>query len=209
MVSFFKGPNRLEAFSDGVFAIALTLLVLEIKAPNIGEHGSSAALWAGLAHLWPSYVAYLLAFMTVLVSWIGHHIIIGQVKRVDPVLLVANGFFLLTVSFLPFPTSIVAEHLRGESGSAAAAVYALANLLNSAAFLGLVRAVVHLNPEATGPLAASGRNALLGLPWCLFCAGVAFWSPVASLLLVAAMWVWWMRPGQEWQAGAARPGPPG
>ncbi len=196
MVSFFKGPNRLEAFSDGVFAIALTLLILEIKSPYIGEHGSSQALWRGLTHLWPSYVAYLLAFMTVLVSWIGHHIIIGQVKRVDSVLLVANGLFLLTVSFLPFPTSIVAEHLRGESGSAAAAVYALANLLNSLAFLGLVRAAIHLNPEAAGPLAVSARNALLGVPWCLLCAALAIWSPVASLLLVAAMWVWWMRPNQ-------------
>ena len=134
MISFFKGPNRLEAFSDGVFAIALTLLILEIKAPNIGEHGTSADLWKGLAHLWPSYLAYLLAFLTVLVSWIGHHIIVGQVRRVDFPLLLANGFFLLTVSFLPFPTSIVAEHLRGESGTAAMVVYALANLVNSAGF---------------------------------------------------------------------------
>jgi uncharacterized membrane protein len=196
MVTFFKGPNRLEAFSDGVFAIALTLLILEIKAPAIGEHGSSQALWAGLAHLWPSYIAYLLAFMTVLVSWIGHHMLIGQVRRVEPLLLVANGLFLLTVSFLPFPTSIVAEHLRGASGPAAAAVYALANLLNSLSFLGLVRAVIRLNPEAAGPLASSVRNALLGIPWCIGCALLALLSPLLSLLLVAAMWLWWMRPNQ-------------
>ncbi|ULH15175.1 DUF1211 domain-containing protein [Deinococcus sp. KNUC1210] len=194
MLSFFKGPSRIEAFSDGVFAIALTLLILEIKAPDIGEHGTSAALWAGLAHLWPSYLAYLLAFLTVLVSWIGHHIIIGQVRRVDFPLLLANGFFLLTVSFLPFPTSIVSEHLRGESGTAAMAVYALANLLNSLAFVGLVAATVHLNPETAAVLAGVRRNAVIGTGWCLICAGVAYLSPVVSLLMVAALWVWWIRP---------------
>ncbi|WP_425146213.1 TMEM175 family protein [Deinococcus sp.] len=194
MVSFFKGPNRLEAFSDGVFAIALTLLILEIKAPNIGEHGTSADLWRGLANLWPSYLAYLLAFFTVLVSWIGHHIITSQVRQVDWPLLLTNGFFLLTVSFLPFPTSIVAEHLRGESGTAATVVYALANLLNSLAFVALVAATVHLNPEVAPVLAGVRRNALIGVGWCLLCAGVASLSPVLSLLLVAALWVWWIRP---------------
>ncbi|WP_192930910.1 TMEM175 family protein [Deinococcus sp. AJ005] len=63
MALFFRSPQRLEALSDGVFAIAITLLVLEIKAPQVGEHASPAALWRGLGQLWPSYLAYVLAFL--------------------------------------------------------------------------------------------------------------------------------------------------
>ncbi|CAM3170312.1 hypothetical protein DESA109040_00640 [Deinococcus saxicola] len=102
MSLFFKSPQRLEAFSDGVFAIAITLLVLEIKAPQVGQHASSAALWRGLGQLWPSYLAYVLAFFTILIAWVGHHMTIGQVKRMSHGLLYANGFFLLIR--IPFVT---------------------------------------------------------------------------------------------------------
>ena len=191
-VSLFKGPGRLEAFSDGVFAIALTLLILEIKAPSIGEHGGALPLWRGLAHLWPSYLAYLLAFVTVLMSWMGHHTIVDQVKVVDVPLLLANGFFLLTVSVLPFPTSLVAEHLLGEAGTPAAMIYAFATLLNSLSFIGLIRAVVRRNPGAAAQLSRMHRNAVVGVVWCLLSAALAIFSPLLSLLLVAALWAWWM-----------------
>ncbi|TSA86380.1 DUF1211 domain-containing protein [Deinococcus detaillensis] len=190
----FKGLNRLEAFSDGVFAIAITLLILEIKAPQVGEHGSSASLWTGLLHLWPSYLAYLLAFSTILISWIGHHILIGQVKAVSQNLLIVNAFFLLTVSFLPFPTSVVAEHLRSDSGSAAAAFYALSNLFNSLAFYLLGRTILAAQPDAAVVIGRSQKDSFLGIFWCLGCAALALLSPVISLLLVAALFVWWIRP---------------
>ncbi|GAA4004935.1 hypothetical protein GCM10022631_15110 [Deinococcus rubellus] len=190
----FRGPNRLEAFSDGVFAIAITLLILEIKVPQVGGLGSGTALWRGLLHLWPSYLAYLLAFSTILISWIGHHMLIGQVKQVTQKLLIVNGFFLLTVSFLPFPTAVVAEYLRSESGSAAAAFYALANLLNSLAFFLLARTITAAHPDSLALLGRSQRDSFLGIFWCLACAVLALFSPLASLLLVAGLFVWWVRP---------------
>lgn len=136
MASLFRDSNRLEAFSDGVFAIAITLLILDIRAPQIGERAGPATPWAGLGQLWPSYLAYALAFSTILIAWVGHHLVIGQVKHVTQRLLFVNGLFLLSISFLPFPTSVVAEQLRSASASAVA-FYALANLLVSLTFYGL------------------------------------------------------------------------
>ena len=208
MTLFFKNSSRLEAFSDGVFAIAITLLVLEIKVPEVGEHASPAALWAALLHLWPSYLAYALAFSTILIAWIGHHMLISQVRQVSQRLLFANGFFLLTVAFLPFPTSLVAAHLRSESASAAAAFYALVNLLTSVAFYGLVQAILKEHPDTAGVLLNSKLKSLWGVLWCLLCAVVALLSPLASLVAVAVLWVWWTYPqfGQEAETKRRTPG---
>lgn len=194
MTSFFRNPNRTEAFSDGVFAIAITLLILEIRAPQVGEHGSSAALWAGLLHLWPSYLAYFLAFTTILIFWIGHHALLDHAKIISQPILMANGLFLLTVAFLPFPTSVVAEHLRSESGSAAAAFYALSNLFNSLTFYILARTIDSVQKVHSAMLLVQQKDGLYGAFWCLGCAGLALLSPVVSLLLVAALFVWWTRP---------------
>ena len=188
----FGNPNRLEAFSDGVFAIAITLLVLEIKPPATAEHATSAALWRSLAHLWPSYGAYLLAFVTILVAWIGHHMIVRQVERVDGRLLLANGFFLLTISFLPFPTAVVAEHLRHPSAAAAVTFYVLVNLLNSLAFFGLARTALTLQEHDTAAQHKPMRNAISGVLVCLVCAGIAQVSPLIALLLIGALWLWWL-----------------
>ena len=148
MAPFFKSSNRLETFSDGVFAIAITLLVLEIRVPQVGEHAGPAALWAGLGQLWPSYLAYALAFSTILIAWIGHHAVLAQVEQVSLKLLFINGFFLLSISFLPFPTSVVAEYLRSESASAAAVFYALANLLASLVHRSLVLVILADQPQS-------------------------------------------------------------
>ena len=104
---------RLETFSDGVFAIAATLLILEVKLPG---HGSVAH---DLVHAWPSYVAYAISFLTIGIIWVNHHTVMEQIDRVDRTFLFINVIFLMTVAFSPFPTRIVAEHLREGSKSAA------------------------------------------------------------------------------------------
>ena len=97
-----EGTARVEAFSDGVFAIAITLLILEIRVPHAGaEHG----LWAGLVALWPSYVAFVLSFFVILIMWVNHHELIRLVRAVGYPFLFANGLLLLTVTFVPFPTA--------------------------------------------------------------------------------------------------------
>jgi len=110
------GPtSRLEAFSDGVFAIAITLLILEIKVPPPGAAGE---LGPALARLWPSYLALVTSFANVGVMWINHHRLFGLIERTDEGLLGLNLLLLLGVTLVPFPTALLAEHLRGRtSGS--------------------------------------------------------------------------------------------
>lgn len=102
--------TRVEAFSDGVFAIAVTLLVLEIKVPRVGEGG---ALSAALLARWPSYAAYVVSFATIGIMWANHHAVMDHVRRADRGLLLVTVFFLMAVSFIPFPTAVLAEHLHG------------------------------------------------------------------------------------------------
>jgi uncharacterized membrane protein len=125
--------TRLEAFSDGVLAIAITLLVIEIHPPEIGAGETLAhALWAQ----WPSYLAYLVSFLTIGVIWLNHHRVFTQVARVDGPLLVLNLNLLLWTGLIPFPTAVVAEHLRdgGEAAQTAAALYCGVLLGTSLAF---------------------------------------------------------------------------
>ena len=103
------GKGRLEAFSDGVFAIAITLLVLDfaIHPPGSPLH----QVW----HIWPSYVAYLISFLTIGAAWLGHTALTDSLARTDSVLLRLNLLLLLAVTFLPFPTRLVGEALREPS----------------------------------------------------------------------------------------------
>ncbi|WP_329124916.1 TMEM175 family protein [Streptomyces sp. NBC_01465] len=112
--------GRLEAFSDGVFAIATTLLILEIKVP---EH-AGGGLWGALGDQWPSYAAYVVSFLVIGIMWVNHHQIFRFVVRVDRTLMFLNLLLLMTVAALPWPAALMAEYLReGSASHAAAAVY--------------------------------------------------------------------------------------
>ncbi len=124
--------NRLETFSDGVIAIAITLLVLDIKVPDPATTGS---LSHALGQMWPNYAAYVISFVTIGIVWINHHAMIRRLREVDHSVLVLNLFLLLTIGVLPFTTSLVATYL-GESGEhLAAAVYGGSLLAMAVAFL--------------------------------------------------------------------------
>jgi len=111
--------TRLEAFSDGVFAIAITLLIIEIKVPPPGT-----ALGAELLGLWPSYLAYVVSFLVIGAIWINHHAMFKHIVRVDGMLLLLNVLHLMLIAFLPFPTAVLAEAFhRGTDEPIAAAFY--------------------------------------------------------------------------------------
>ncbi|MFG2297878.1 TMEM175 family protein [Streptomyces sp. NPDC048603] len=113
-----KETGRVEAFSDGVFAIVITILVLEIKVPE--EHGSG--LWHGLWEQWPHYAAYVVSFLIVGVMWVNHHTIFGHLRRVDRPLLFLNLLVLMVVSVIPWTTSVLAEHLKDDDAARIAAI---------------------------------------------------------------------------------------
>lgn len=115
------GTTRFETFSDGIFAIAATLLVLEIGvSANSGAH-----LGRALVDLWPSYLAYATSFLTIGIIWVNHHECVSCMDRVDRTMLFINIVFLMVVSFIPFPTKLVADHLQGPGEHAAVYAYDL------------------------------------------------------------------------------------
>jgi uncharacterized membrane protein len=112
---------RLETFADGVFAIAATLLIIDVGLP---EH-VSGSLGRELLDLWPQYAAYAVSFVTIGIMWVNHHDLMRLVARVDRVFLFLNLGLLLGVAFVPFPTRVLAEFLRHEGGESAAFLYGL------------------------------------------------------------------------------------
>lgn len=184
--------TRAEAFSDGVFAIAITLLVLDLHPAGRGMLGEQ------LLHAWPHYFAYVVSFLTIGIMWMNHHTILGHVTRVDRPLLVINLLLLLGVVAIPFPTGLVAEHLHGPGGPTAATAYGLVMIAISAGFAGLwIYVVTH-----AGQLGASLPPGILRrsiprftLGGAVYAAGTAVAAagyPLAALIMYGALAVYYL-----------------
>jgi uncharacterized membrane protein len=126
--------GRTEAFSDGVFAIAITLLVLEISVPE----SAFDDLWSGIAHQWPSYLAYVTSFLTIGGIWLTHHGILRRLQYANRELMLINLLLLMAVAFLPFPTKLMAEAIHKEDAVRAAVLFYGAALLVTSLLLGLL-----------------------------------------------------------------------
>jgi uncharacterized membrane protein len=124
-VGYFE-TTRLEAFSDGVFAIAITLLVFGIKVPPAGPGGD---LVRSLTALWPSYLGYGISFVTLGIMWANHHAIFAYIRRCDRYFLLIHVFFLMCIAFLPFPTAVLAEHLPDPTSRRVAVAFYSATLV--------------------------------------------------------------------------------
>lgn len=198
-----ESPSRVEAFSDGVFAIAITLLILEIRVPH-GDHD----LWAGLLALWPSYVAFLMSFAVILIMWVNHHELLRMVQGVNYPFLFANGFLLLTVTFIPFPTAVLAQNLATPDAKVAVAFYCatfVANaLLWNVLFATMVRGRL-LRADVTDEAVAKVRRAYyLGVLVYVAATGVTFIRPVLGLLLNISLWFVWITLGYRAESSAGR-----
>lgn len=107
--------NRVEAFSDGIFAIIITLLVLEIKVPHIHEYNSAIELRQSLTSLLPKFLSWIISFFTVAVIWVNHHKIFKQIKQIDSGIFWWNAFLLLWTSFIPFPTAVLGDYPENQT----------------------------------------------------------------------------------------------
>jgi uncharacterized membrane protein len=143
--------GRLEAFSDGVIAVAITLLVLNIQVPNVNPHappGRCHTLACALASQWPSYAAYVISFLTIGIIWVNHHVMISRLREADRTILFLNLLLLLSIGVLPFATSLMATYLKRNQGQhLAAAVYGGAFLLMAVFFANLNRHVLLVKPH--------------------------------------------------------------
>ena len=124
---------RLETFADGVFAIAATLLILNVEVPDLGDHSLSHEL----LRLWPAYIGYVVSFVTIGIIWVNHHTVLDQLHSTDRTFLFINVFFLLCVAFIPFPTRLLATYVRTDDGQAAAVLYGI-TLTTTAVFFNLM-----------------------------------------------------------------------
>lgn len=128
-----EGTERIEAFSDGVFAIGITLLIIEIGVPAVT---SDESLGDALLDLWPKYFAYVLSFLIIGIYWANHHSFMRLFVRTDHYFLMLNVFFLMCIAFLPFPTAVLGEYLtHGEQESTAVAFYAFGLILPAFSWL--------------------------------------------------------------------------
>jgi uncharacterized membrane protein len=186
--------GRVEAFSDGVMAIAITLLILDVRVP-VAEEGDLAR---ALAHQWPSYAAYAVTFLIIGIMWVNHHFLFDRVRAVTRPLLYLNIGLLMGIAFLPFPTALLAEYLREDANShVAAAVYSATMVAIGVGFVALwwhltrhpelleedsdvAVARVALRRSVVGPIVYAGTFAL------------AFVSAPACLIVDALMAVYFM-----------------
>ena len=188
---------RLEAFSDGVFAIAITLLVLDLNVPAPAAlNGGSLA--RALAHQWPAYFAYLVSFLVIGIIWINHHSMCALARRVDRRTLFANLFLLLTVSVIPFPTRLLATYLtaRNTDAHTAAAIYAATMVAMGSAFSLLFLAFTHdartlHTPIPPKDLRAALRRFSVGGLCYMATIALAYVSPVAMLAAHALLAVYY------------------
>ncbi|MBV9004737.1 MAG: DUF1211 domain-containing protein [Solirubrobacterales bacterium] len=191
--------NRLESFSDGVIAVAITLLVLNLAVPIPGfDHRSLAH---NLGHMWPQYAAYVTSFITIGIIWINHHYMISRLAQADRTIMLLNLLLLLCIGVLPFGTNLMATYLRESHGqSLAAAVYAGLFLAMSIAFASLNRHILlrkaHLLGQDLGEerrRAILGRSAIGLIPYVVATA-LAPVSPYATLIICAAVAVFYALP---------------
>lgn len=178
--------SRIEAFSDGVFAIIVTLLVLEIKVPHISDGTSAVLLTDQLIHLVPKFVGWLISFLTVCVIWVNHHRIFIRLGVVNHRLFWINALLLLFVSFIPFPTALMGDY---PGNSLAVLLYGTVMFLMALAFYLMRRAVLSdgaaMHPSIASPdFALATRAALYWgvLPYGV-ATGIAVFLPLAAICI--------------------------
>jgi uncharacterized membrane protein len=202
--------GRVEAFSDGVFAIAITLLILDLKAPS-----SRGAMLRVLLAQWPAYVAYLASFAYIGVIWVNHHQLFTRVARVDTGLLWRNLLLLLATSVLPFPTAVVGSAFQlGDPRDERTAIifYAVAGAASAAAWLLLFHFLPRtprlLNDEVHATFfARERRRASVGVAGYAAAALSAIWYPIAGLTILSALPIFYGVTSTGWRSarGHRRP----
>jgi uncharacterized membrane protein len=205
--------SRLEAFSDGLFAIAITLLVLEVRLPPEAEIAALGGLGPALLHLWPSYAGYVISFVTTGIMWTNHHGVLRLMGRVDHGLLVWNLLLLMAISFTPFPTAVMADYLPhpGRDRTIAVAFYCASFTLTATFYNLMWRHAARdrrlIRAEVTDVRIAAVTRAYRPGPFIYGAAtAVAFVNVAAALLIVGGLALFFILPRRG--AHAIEPGTP-
>jgi len=178
--------NRLEAFADGIFAIAATLLTLNLAVTEGHPLGHELLI------IWPQYAAYAISFVTIGIIWINHHTVMHQIAHVDRTFLTLSVLFLAVIAFIPFPTRLLAQHIQDDGAQAAALAYGTTLTLTAIFFNAIWRYAAwgrRLLRQDAEEKAVQGisRSYAFGPPIYLAATVVALKSPAASAALFGAL----------------------
>src|SRR5260221_14200727 len=189
-------PNaRLEAFCDGVFAIALTLLIIDIKIPSTAAISSTADFWQALKHIAPSIFSFVLSFAVILITWVNHHNGLKLVNKSTASFIYANGFLLLTVVFTPFPTSLLGEFLLTDHAAPAVVLYDSVIAIQAVGWILFSRAALKnqlTKEERSGAMRENLRNGYFAFGLYSLFAVVALWFPLAIAIVTTLSWIFWL-----------------
>jgi uncharacterized membrane protein len=191
-------PNlRLETFCDGVFAIALTLLIIDVRIPATTAIGTSADLWLALRHLLPSVFAFVLSFGIIFIGWVNHHEAMRLVEKSSHPFIYANGVLMLGVVFVPFPTALLGENLLTSHASPAVVLYSATGALMAVgwalvSWTALNPEPLTRNPHATSRMRKGATSAYFAIAFYTSCAIVAVWLPLAIAVVITLMWLYWV-----------------
>jgi uncharacterized membrane protein len=191
-----KETARIEAFSDGVFAIAITLLILDLHVPEFAEIKSSALLISRLQQAWPSYLAFTISFFSIFIMWVNHHKIFKQIYKRNSAVMFSNGLILFLVSCVSYPTALLSRFYNTSSAEFVVALYTgmfvLINLSYNLLWFAASRHKELLRPGMTdAAIGKISRNYLYGLPTYLAAFAMSFVYPPAALAICVSLWIFW------------------
>lgn len=187
---------RLETFCDGVFAIALTLLIIDVKLPASAHVATSADLWRELMHLLPRVFAFVLSFGIILITWVNHHQLMKLVAKSSPPFMYANGLLLLAIVIVPFPTSLLGENVLTDHAAPAVVLYSATDALLALGWWALGRTALGprrltRDEHGTAQVRRGRRDAQIAFVFYSACAVVAVWLPLAMAALITVVWIVW------------------
>jgi uncharacterized membrane protein len=192
-----SNPNsRLEAFCDAVFAIALTLLIIDIKIPASVKTDTTHDLWIVIRDLAPSVFAFILSFAVIFVTWVNHHGSLKLMHKSTPEFIYANGFLLITVVFLPFPTSLVGEYIFTDLASPAVIIFDSTLALQALGWILITRTAVkyHLAKDEKSALTIQKNGKFGYYAFAIYSvfAITAIWLPKTIALITSLIWIFWV-----------------
>jgi uncharacterized membrane protein len=188
--------SRLEAFCDGVFGIALTLLIIDVKLPATTGIASDSDLWHGLQHMGPTVFAFVLSFGIILITWVNHHGTLKLVNRSSGSFIYANGFLLLTVVFFPFPTALLGEFLLTGHAAPAVVLYDALTVAQAIGWILIGQTALrnHLTKDehSASLMRVNVRNGMFAVVLYSVLSLLAMWFPIAIAVVTTLTWLFWM-----------------
>lgn len=191
-----KETVRIEGFSDAVFAIAVTLLVLDLHVPEKDTIKNGSDLLVYIKNQWPAFLAFILSFFSIFIMWVNHHKIFKQIYSRNSAIMFANGLILFLVSAVSYPTALLARYFDGEASSVVVALYTgifvFINLAYNLLWFLASRDKKLLRPGITDlAIRKIHNNYLYGLPIYVIALIFSFWIPVVSLMIILGLWIFW------------------